>query len=487
MNAFKILLIPILFSFASCSRNPVTGKNEVMLMSEGQEIALGEQSDPGIIQEFGLYNNDAMQKFINEKGLQMAAISHRPNLAYKFRILDSPIVNAFAVPGGYVYFTRGIMAHFNNEAEFAGVLGHEIGHIAAKHSAKQYTKQMITQVALLGGMIVSEDFRKYADLASTGLGILFLKFSRDNESESDKLGVDYSTKIGYNADEMSGFFKTLERLGGSSGSIPTFLSTHPNPGDRFNTVGAYANKVQEEGHLTNAQLKVNREDYLRMVDGLVYGEDPRQGYVEGSNFYHPELLFTFNIPTGWKTVNSPAQIQMAPSDGKAILFLQLAEEKDLQSASAAMIKNNQISVIESVNTTVNGNSAIAISGEQTQESSDPQNPQVLKIICYLIQYNGAIYKLTGLSTKADFNNYFGTFQTSIRSFKKLTEASKINVYPEKIKLVKTTKSSTFQQAMLDFKMPADRIDELGVVNGMEKTDQVQSGTTLKIVQKSSGK
>ncbi len=209
----KIFIFALALSlFYSCARNPVTGKKELMLMSEGQELALGKESDPSIIAQYGVYENAQLQAFITEKGKQMAAISHRPNLNYEFKILDSPVVNAFAVPGGYVYFTRGIMGHFNNEAEFAGVLGHEIGHIAAKHSAQQYSKQMLTQVLFIGGMIVSEDFRKFADVAQQGIGLLFLKFSRDNETESDKLGVDYSTKIGYDAHEMAGFFKTLKKL-----------------------------------------------------------------------------------------------------------------------------------------------------------------------------------------------------------------------------------------------------------------------------------
>ena len=125
------------FAFNNCARNPVTGKRQVVLMSEEQEIAMGKEADPQIVAQFGLYQDQALQAFITEKGKAMAAISHRPNLNYEFKIVDSEVLNAFAVPGGYVYFTRGIMAHFNNEAEFAGVLGHEIGHIAARHSVEQ--------------------------------------------------------------------------------------------------------------------------------------------------------------------------------------------------------------------------------------------------------------------------------------------------------------------------------------------------------------
>ena len=165
-------------------------------MSEAQEIQLGAQSDPQIIAQFGLYEDAELQSFINSKGHQMADISHRPNLKWTFRIMDSPVVNAFAVPGGYVYFTRGIMAHFNNEAEFAGVLGHEIGHVTARHSAEQYTKATLAQVLMIGGMIVSKELRGLANEAQTAMSLLFLKYSRDNESESDALGAEYSTKLG---------------------------------------------------------------------------------------------------------------------------------------------------------------------------------------------------------------------------------------------------------------------------------------------------
>ena len=196
----------------SCAKNPVTGKRDFMLMSTEQEIAMGQQSDPEIKNYFGLYEDPKLQKFIEEKGQQMAAVSHRKDLKYHFKIVDSPVVNAFAVPGGYVYFTRGIMAHFNNEAEFAGVLGHEIGHITARHSAKQYSNAMLAQIGLAAGMIFSPELAQFGDLASQGVQLLFLKFGRDAESQSDRLGVEYSTKIGYDAQEMAGFFATLDRL-----------------------------------------------------------------------------------------------------------------------------------------------------------------------------------------------------------------------------------------------------------------------------------
>ena len=278
-------------------------------MSESQEISMGKEYDPSVVAQYGLYENPSLQAFITEKGKQMAAISHRPNLPYEFKILDSPVVNAFAVPGGYVYFTRGIMGHFNNEAEFAGVLGHEIGHVTAKHAARQQRDQLLGQILLMGGIIFSEKFRQFADVAQQGVGLLFLKNSRDHESESDKLGVEYSTKIGYDAHQMAGFFKTLKKLSPKDGAIPTFLSTHPDPEDRYNKTNQMATDVQKT--LDPATLKVNRNNYLKMIDGIIYGEDPKQGYVENSVFYHPELKFQFNVPASWQLLNTPSQIQMA--------------------------------------------------------------------------------------------------------------------------------------------------------------------------------
>ena len=155
----------------------------------------------------------------------MAKISHRPHLNYEFKVLDSPVINAFAVPGGYVYFTRGILAHFSNEAEFAGVLGHEIGHITAKHGVRQQTSQIFSQIGLIGGVILTKG--QAAQELSQALGLLTLKNSRSHESESDKLGVEYSTEVGYDASKMANFFFTLNRMREESGQvIPTFQSTH---------------------------------------------------------------------------------------------------------------------------------------------------------------------------------------------------------------------------------------------------------------------
>ena len=479
-NFSTIALTVVLLVLSSCSRNPVTGKKEFMLMTESQEINMGKSYDPQVTAMYGVYDDPELQAFITRKGKEMAAISHRPHLPYEFKVVDSPVVNAFAVPGGYVYFTRGIMAHFNNEAEFAGVLGHEIGHITARHSAKQYSNQMLGQVLLIGGMIVSEDFRNFADIASTGMGLLFLKFGRDNESESDMLGVDYSSQIGYDAKEMADFFNTLKKMRDDSGqSIPTFLSTHPDPADRYNKVKQMATDKQSAD--PSKQYKVNRDSYLRMIDGIVYGEDPRQGFVENNVFYHPELKFKFPVPQSWRVNNLPIQVQMSPEDGKALMTMDLASGTDLNAAATEVIQKNELTVIERSNVRVNGLDALAMISEQTSVSSNTAQAPTLRILTYLIKYDGRIYKFHGLSNKVDFNRYYDVFQRTMRNFNVLRDPSKLNKKPTVINIRPAKSTGTLQSALTSYNMKADKFAELALLNGMELTDQVKAGTLIKVL------
>lgn len=467
----------------ACAVNPVTGKKQVVLMSEAQEIAMGKAADPQIIQQFGLYDNKDLQDFINLKGKQMAAISHRPNLDYQFRVVDSEVLNAFAVPGGYVYFTRGIMAHFNNEAEFAGVLGHEIGHIAARHTVEQQRNAMLGQLGIITGMIISPQFGQFAEQASQGLGLLLLKFGRDAERESDRLGVEYSSKIGYDAQEMAGFFNTLERKrGDDSEAIPDFLSTHPNPGDRNTTVAQLASEWKQKLNLKDPA--VNRNTYLKRIDGLIYGEDPKQGFVENSVFYHPVLKLQFPIPANWAYQNSPDKVQMAPKDGRAMMMLTLAPGKTLQEAGTAILQRYNLQALESKQITVNGLPAVAIVADQkpAQQQQQQQQQQVVRTLSYLIQYNDLIYHMIGVTRSNDFNNFLSLFTSTMGSFKQLTDVAMLNRKPDRIRIKTVKQNATVEQTLRSFNIEQKRLEELAVINGMKLTDRVAQGSLIKVVE-----
>lgn len=465
---------------SACSKNPVTGKRQALLMSEEREVSLGKQSDPSIVASFGMYPDETLQRFIDQKGQQMAKVSHRPDLPFEFKILDSPVVNAFALPGGYVYFTRGILAHFNNEAEFAGVLGHEIGHVTARHGAQQQRNQIFAQVGLIAGVILAKDVAGFAEQAQQGIQLLLLKNGRDHESQSDELGVLYSTKIGYDSHEMADFFSTLKRLSdkGGASNIPTFLSTHPDPADRYNKVHELSDLAQQSVP-NKSQLKVNRDSYMRMIDGLVYGEDPKQGYVERDIFYHPELKFEFNVPRDWALQNSPQQVQMAPKDGKGMMIFTLAQGATMDEAANKMVQDLKLQVKDRRNGQSNGLQTLTIESEQVNE----QTKQSIRIISTLIQDGKMIYVFHGISSPADFNTYRSQFTNTMNSFKRLTDPSKINVQPERIKIVTVQQDGTLANALRQAGVATDRLDEFAILNGMESTDRVTRGMLIKSAQK----
>jgi len=472
------LTLTLLVIAAACSRNPITGKKEAFVMSEKKEQALGDQSDPSIVASFGLYPDQTLQSFIDSKGQQMAKISHRSHLKYEFKILDSPVVNAFALPGGYVYFTRGIMAHFNNEAEFAGVLGHEIGHISGRHSAKQQRNQILSQVGLIAGIALSKEFRNYAESAGQSIQLMMLKNSRDHESESDELGVEYSTRVGYDSKYMAGFFKTLNRLSGDAGQrIPTFMSTHPDPLNRFQKVRELTKK--EQAKYPGKTFKEGRNEYLRMLEGLIYGEDPQQGYVENNVFYHPQLKFKFPVPTSWQLANSPQQVQMAPKDGKAMMIFTLAPEKTLAEAATNFVTNNKLKETERQNINVNGFPATAVVTEQANE----QGQVSLRIVSYFIQDGQTIYLFHGMAEPQNFIAYKNLFRNTMEGFDRLTDRSKIDVNPERIHIYTVSQTSTLSAALRSAGVQSNRFNEFAIVNGMELSDQVQRGTLIKVTKK----
>lgn len=475
LTATLILLIP------SCAVNPVTGKSQLMFMSEDQEIALGAQYNPTVISTFGTYQDEALLKLITAKGIEMGKISHRPQLQYHFTILDSPVINAFAVPGGYIYLTRGILAQFNNEAELMGVLGHEMGHITARHTAQQQTRQQLGQIALAAGMIASPEVAQFANEAMQAMQLLFLSFSRANEREADRLGVEYSSKIGYDSHKMADFFNVLNKMNmaSSHGGVPTFMSTHPDPGDRYNSVNLVTKEWQNQ--LPQTEFAVNTNSYLKMIDGIVYGEDPRQGFVENNNFYHPDLKFKFPIPMGWKLVNSPLQVQIAPQDGNAAMIFTLSQEKTLQSAAQKTLSGLKFTMLENKNIKVNGYNAIkALSQQVTQTTS---GEKTTKLLSYFIQKDGNIYIFHGVSTGDEFANYMPAFESTMNNFALLKETSKLNVKPTRIRVKTVQRAGTLSDAFKYYKVPQKKYKELALLNNMELTDRVSKGKLIKTIGK----
>ena len=439
----------------------------------------GARPDPAVIAQFGLYNDARLQNLITARGKAMTTISDRPG-DYGFTVVDSPVINAFATPDGHVYFTRGIMAYFNNEAQFSGVLGHELGHITAQHGAKQQRNNTIASIGmLLGSVLAPRVMQSVGGLLQQGVGLWMLKYSRDDENEADGLGVKYSTKIGYDASYMADFFQTLERTEAQSGSsVPAFLSTHPSSADRYTRVKQLAAQAkQSAGRSTFA---VNRNQYLRQLEGLTFGEDPRQGFVENSVFYHPDLKFRFPIPAGWKSQNSPDKFQMQEPNGKALLVFLGVGGGSLDEAASSLAKSIGVTNAQAQKTTINGFPALVFEGDQ--QAQDQQSTPA-HVLAQLIQDGKGIFAFVGLAAPASFSAYAPQFQQAARGYARLTEASKLGRQSEHVHIRTATGTQTLASALASAGVPSKRYEDMAILNGMKTTDKLPKGTLYKVVGK----
>ncbi len=458
---------------SDCATNPATGERELILMSVEEEVALGKQTHPQIVNTYGIYENSQLQSYLRNLGQRLVQVSPRKNIDYTFTLLDHPVVNAFAVPGGYIYMTRGIMAYFNDAAQFTGVLAHEVTHVVARHSAQQYSRAQLAQLGLGLGSIFSEQVARFAEFLALGTQLLFLKFSRDAEREADRFGVQYMSEIGYDGIHWSYFFNVLERMQGDQGGLPEWQSTHPDPGSREDRVRDMAAKYQEER--PGKDFIVNRNEYLQLIDGMVFGEDPRNGYVQNGVFYQPELGFRFPVPRGWGVANQAAEVRMAPENQNALLIFRAMEGGSPKNTAQQFVSANNISVQSSSEVTINGMNAYRVLGTAATEE------QELAVESYFIEMGNNIYSFHGVAPPNRFGNYRGTFQNVANGFNRVTQESVRDVSPRRIDIRTANRAQTLQQALNSLGVPKDQLQQVALLNGMGLNERVLSGTRLKVL------
>ncbi len=476
MFALGFSLIGLIFWTSSCAVNPVTGKQELMLLSESGEIDLGRKTDAEVVKEYGVLEDPKLTAYLNDFCQRLGKVSHRPTLSYQLKIVDASVVNAFAVPGGYVYFSRGILAMLNSEAELAGVMGHEIGHIAARHSAKQYSRAQLAQVGLgLGSALI--DSPVLSGLAQFGAQMLFLRFSRDNERDADDLGVEYASKAGYDSAQMANFFQSLERInpGSDRSGLPGWFSTHPNPQDRVQVVRVQSKEWQEKLGLRD--MRVNHESYLRRIDGLLFGDDPRQGYVDGNIFYHPELRFQFPVPAKWKLSHKPSQVQMVSEGEDAVVLLSATSAASSGEAARDFFSKTGATVIRSDGIQVNGLPSQRVTSEIRTEKA------AYRLMSYFIEKGKRVFVFHGLTSVEKFQNYGPLFESTMHQFRELSDPRKIDVRPDRIRIHATRRSGTLEDALRSFNVPNEKLKEMALLNGGELSQIIPANTLIKVVEK----
>jgi predicted Zn-dependent protease len=462
------LLLAAALAAAACSRNPATGKRQLTLVSTEQEIALGKEGAQQIAESIGRYPDPKVQAYVEGIGKKMAARSERPELPWTFTVLDDPTVNAFALPGGPIFVTRGILTHMNSEAELASVLGHEIGHVTARHSVEQLSKQQLAQVGLGLGMILSEDVRQYGQLAGVGLQLAFLKFGRDHERQSDELGFRYMTQVGYDPRPMADMFTTLARASkqeGQGGKLPGWLSTHPDPEDRAATATKRAAAVQDA-----AKLAVGREEFLAMIDGMKFGDDPRQGFFQGDAFLHPDLQFRVDFPPGWQKANTAAAVLAQSPKKDAIVQVALAGKASPEEAAKRFFSQKGVKPA-----TLSGASGLPANARYFEAETEQGN--VAGLVSFAA-HRGVTLGVLAYTPAPQLGSYAPVFQKVVASFGPLTDPAALAVQAAKVNLVKVPRDMTLAEFNAEFPSTVP-VEVLAIVNGVEKDGRLEAGRTAK--------
>jgi len=468
-----MFLLVAALAVSGCAVNPATGKNQLMLVSEDQEIAMGRQADSAVVTSIGLYPDPVWQRYIQQFGARIAATSERPGLPWTFRVVDDPAVNAFALPGGFVYVTRGLLAHLTNEAELASVVGHEIGHVTARHTAAEMSKQQLIGLGLTAGSMASSQVAKYAGTASQALGILYLKFSRDDESQADQLGLRYMRRARYDPRQMPEVFRMLERLSTAEGGarLPTWLETHPSPANRVAAISAQIAALPQDFSGTS----VNRDSYERLLNGLVFGNNPRQGYSTGSQFFHPDLRFRIAFPQGWALNNGPqAVIAVSPAKDAAIELSQAAEPS-ADAAARAFVAQQGITSSASTRLSLTG----GLPAVSTPFAAATQSGTLRGTVLF-VEYGGAVYQIVGYAPEASWPSYQGTAESAELTFQRLTDPAALNVQPQHMDVVTLTRATTIAQLARERASPA-AATTLALINQVEVDTPFASGRLVKWV------
>jgi len=471
----RLLALAAVLVFWSCAVNPATGRREISFVSESQEVEMGRSSDPAATAQFGgLYPDEGLQQYLTTLGMDIARNSERPDLPWSFKLVDHELINAFALPGGFVYITRGILANMNSEAELVGVLGHEAGHVTARHGAQQMTQQQLGMIGLLGGAIFSETVRDNAGVAMQGLQLLFLKYGREDEAQSDRLGYRYMMRTGHDPRGISDVMRMLQSTSPSAEEmgIPGWMLSHPNPGDR---VQANEQRIAEET-ADLSTLKLGRDDFLRRLDGLVYGEDPRQGYFIDNRFIQPVLDFEITFPAGWGVQNSPQAVQAGGPNQDVVMGVSFSQSATPQEALTAFSQQEGVTTSRPGQQTINGLPAAWTDFVVTP--AEGQQGQALAGRVRYVAQGGNVYQVLGYSAQQGWATHAATVGSSMGTFQPVRGATYKDVSPHRIEIVRLDRAMNGAQFLQRY--PSSVEDEAVLLSNQITVDAaLERGRLLK--------
>jgi predicted Zn-dependent protease len=472
-TASLIVLLAIPGGLLSCAVNPATGQRQISLVGEQEEVRMGRDSDRAIVAELGLYEDPAAQEYVQRLGRGLAARSERADLAWTFRVVDDPTVNAFALPGGYVYITRGIMAHLASEAELCSVIGHEIGHVTARHGVTQMSKARIAEIGIgLGSVVAPEAAERFSGITQAGLGLLFLKYGRDDERQADDLGLRYVLKAGYDPRPMADVFDTLSRVGRSSGSgsTPSWLSTHPPPQDRRQRISQELAKMNQDF----ARLPAGRDTYEARIENLVFGDDPRQGYFKENVFYHPAMQFQVELPRGWKLEDSRQAVTGVSEAKDARFEITVSSQPTADSALKEFFSKEGISSVAPTQGAIAGLAAMG-GGFSATTSGGSLRGRVA-----FVEHGGRVFRVLGYALPDRWSAIDPVLDRSLRSFKRIADPRFLDVLPSRVHVVRVTRAMSLEEFARSNHAGVS-VDTLALLNRLEPGATLRAGGSYKVV------
>ncbi len=488
-----VLALSLLCACGTAVVNPVSGETEMSAMSEEQEVAEGAKAHQQVLKEYSVYANQPVQDYVNALGQRLAAQSHRTNLQWHFTVLDSPEINAFALPGGYVYVTRGIMAYLDNEADLAGVMGHEIGHVTARHGAQRATSQQhaglgVFAANILGAVLESQGLGGAGQLANqvsqTVAAGYIASYGRDQELQADGLGAEYLARNHYdpqNMVEVITVLKNQERYAADQAKAegkpaPTgagWLASHPSNDQRLQQIKERAAQYGKSTQYVND----GHERYLKVIGGMAYGESADQGLVRGRNFYHGALGIALTAPAGWHIQNSAEQLAVVNPAGDAALLLKPVPPT-AGKTHAEVIKNGfKPSQGKTEATTINGLQATRFSGARQDAQGKTQSLEFTLV-------SGPDSKTYVLQQSAKDAATLQANRAGLReaetSFRALSAQDKAAAKPWAIKLVAYPKGGFAELAKRSPLSHAEQ--QLRLINGVYGGGEPKPGQLVKVVE-----
>jgi predicted Zn-dependent protease len=479
LAACLVLFVPL--ALTSCSTNPATGGSSfTAFMSPDEERRVGAQEHPKLVEAFGgSYDDPAIQRYVESLGRLLQRTSEQPEPPFKFVVLDSPIVNAFALPGGYVHISRGLMALANDEAELAGVVAHEIGHVTARHSAERYSRGVVAGIgaALLG---VATGSKAVGNLAQMGAGAYVQGYSRSQELEADNLGVRYLSRGGFDATAMSSFLGSMggeadlaRKIAGKEGTDPasSLFSSHPRTADRVRAAAEAAQAGAGAGSR-------DRELYLERIDGMIYGDSPKQGFVRGQEFDHPVMRIRFTAPPGFRLQNGASAVVGEHKSGALLRFD--ADKLDNSSLSTS----RYLTDVWAQGTRLDGVERVDVNGFDGATGTAHVNTNSGELDIRLVALRGSasqVYRFMFLTRPKDTGTFDVPFRRTTFSFRQLSESEANALQPLRLRVVRVRAGETVQSLADEMAFDDFRVERFRVLNGLGPNQGVQAGQLVKIV------